>query len=422
MNLHIQNGWMPERGTVHIDIESGLIRRIVAPPDAIAPVPGTKTIDARGMAVLPGLVNGHTHGAMTLLRGYGDGLPLDRWLQTRIWPAEARMSAEDVYWGARLACLEMIRAGTVRFMDGYWHFHANARAAEESGLRAGIGLPLIDVAGEAQGAACRRLAEQAIAEAGRYSERIQPVLSPHAAHTVSPGLLEWAAGFAETHRLPVQIHLSETRAEVASCLRDHQVRPSMHLERQGLLTERTLLAHGVHLDESELDLIAARGATLVTNPASNMKLAVGGVFPYPAVRARGIPVALGSDGASSNNSLDLFADLKLFSLIQTHAAGDATLLPAAEALAIARGARAPLLGQSGRIAPGEPADLILLRRDAPEMTPQHDFNSNLVYAANSALVDTVVVAGRVLMRNRRIPDESEIRREAAARAHALCAG
>ena len=227
------------------------------------------------------------------------------------------------------------------------------------------------------------------------------------------------AAFSEKQGVLVQIHLSETQHEVEQCLQKHGVRPTMLLDRLGLLTPLVLLAHGVHLNAAELDLIAARGATLVTNPVSNMKLAVGGVFPYTEAARRGIPVALGTDGAASNNSLDLFQDMKIFTLLQKHALQDASALPAAETWSIATGARAPLLGQSGRIAVGEKADLLLLRQTDPELTPAHDFISNLVYAASGQVVDTVIVNGRILMQNRFIDGEEATRTEAAARARTL---
>ncbi|MBF0190389.1 MAG: amidohydrolase [Magnetococcales bacterium] len=419
MNLLIRNTRLPGASEpIDIQISQG---RIQAMGPALTPLDHSELLDAQGMAATPGLVNGHTHASMTLFRGFGDDMPLMQWLQTRIWPAEARLTENDVYWGARLACLEMIRSGTVAFEDMYWHFHGMARAVEESGLRAGVGAVMIDVAGEDQAASCRRLTEQTFEESSRYSERVRFTLTPHAIYTVSPASLRWTAEFSARHDLPVHIHLSETHHEVEQCLQQHGVRPAVHLDRQGLLTPRVLLAHGVWLDDDELDLIAARGATLVTNPVSNMKLAVGGVFPFARAAARNIPIALGSDGAASNNSLDLFQEMKCLALIQKHAQNDPTALPAHEAWDVATGARASLLGRSGRLVPGERADLLLLRNEDPEMTPEHDLVSNLVYAATGHVVDTMIVDGKILMKNRIIPGEEEIRRQARAIAARVCA-
>ncbi|MEO5378681.1 MAG: amidohydrolase [Magnetococcus sp. DMHC-6] len=418
MAILIKNVLLPEQGKVNILIVD---QHIVAIDNTILNLPEeSKQIDASGLIALPGLVNGHTHAAMTLFRGFGDDMPLMTWLSTRIWPAEAKLTDEDVYWGTRLACLEMIRSGTIFFQDMYWRFNAMARAVQDAGLRAGVGAVMIDVAGEAQAQECRRLAEQTFEQSRDYSARIQYVLTPHAIYTVSEASLRWVADFSEKHQLPVHIHLSETHTEVTECLRQHGILPAIYLDRVGLLNSRAILAHGVYLSDPELDLIAQRGATLVTNPVSNLKLAVGSIFPYSKARARHIPMALGSDGAASNNSLDLFQDLKTFALIQKHADQDPTVLPAGDAWAIATGQKAPLFGQSGRIAVGEKADLLLISQNLPEITPQHDLISNLVYAATGHVVDTVIVEGRILMQGRHIEGEKEIQQEAIARARSLC--
>ena len=375
-------------------------------------------LDAAGLALVPPLVNGHTHAAMTLMRGYGDDLPLMQWLQDRIWPTEAKLTADDVYWGTRLACVEMIRSGTVRFWDMYWQPQAVAHAVEDAGIRASVALPLIDGLDPDKSEALRTEAERTLAVLADVGERITPTLGPHAIYTVSEKSLQWVAELSEKRQLPVHIHLSETEGEVRDCVAAHGVRPAMYLDRIGLLTPRTLLAHGVWLDDSELSLVGERGATVVTNPVSNLKLAVGGVFPYPKARDHRIPVGLGTDGAASNNALDLFQDVKHLALMQKHETRDPAAMPASEAWAVATGQRAPLLGQSGRITAGEPADFLLVRADAPELTPG-DLTANLVYAASGSVVDTTVVAGRVLMRGGEIGDEAEVRDGAIASARRL---
>jgi len=247
---------------------------------------------------------------------------------------------------------------------------------------------------------------------------ITTALGPDGTHTVSEKSLQWVAELSAETQLPVHIHLSETEGEVHDCVAAHGIRPARYLDRIGLLTPRTLLAHGVWLDDDELALVGERGATIVTNPVSNLKLAVGRVFPYGAARGYDIPVGLGTDGASSNNSLDMFQEVKYLALAQKHAARDPAALPATEAWAVASGQRAPLLGQSGRVAVREAADFLLVRSDAPELTPG-DLTANLVYAAAGSVVDTTVVAGRVLMRGGEIADESEIREGAVASARRL---
>jgi 5-methylthioadenosine/S-adenosylhomocysteine deaminase len=391
--------------------------RIEAIGAEVSAEPGDETIDAAGLLLSPPLVNGHTHAAMTLFRGSGGDLPLMPWLQERIWPVEAKLEADDVYWGARLACAEMVRSGTTRFWDMYWQPEQTARAVADAGLRATIGAPLIDINGDEAG--MREAALASLDHLGSLGPSIAPALAPHAIYTVSEESLRWIAELAGERGVPIHIHLSETSQEVQDCVAAHGERPAPYLDRLGVLGERTLLAHGVWLDPAELDLLAERGATVVTNPAANMKLAVGAVFPYPAAREAGVAVGLGTDGAGSNDSLDLLTDLKLFALAQKHAAADPTAIAAADAWAVAIGARAPLLGVApAPLSAGADADFLLLRGDDPELAIG-ELASDLVYAASGAVVDTTVVAGRVLMREGEVPERGEIVARARERARRL---
>jgi 5-methylthioadenosine/S-adenosylhomocysteine deaminase len=408
--------------------------RIAALGVDVEPEPGDETFDAAGMPLVPPLINGHTHAAMTLFRGYGGDLPLMRWLQEVVWPVEAKLEAEDVYWGVRLACAEMIRAGTTRFWDMYWQPLATARAVQDAGMRATIGGPLFDADGGT--ASMQEAALENLAGLADFGSRIGRALAPHSIYMVSEGLLRWTAETSSAHEAAVHIHLAETEQEVNDCIDRHGMRPAAYLDNLGMLGERTVLAHGVWLDEEELALVAARGCTLVTNPVANMKLAVGGVFPYPAAREAGAAIGLGTDGPGSNDSLDLLSDLKTFALLQRHANGDPTALPAAEAWAIATGARAPLLTADSSAAHhveaeihakcdalrvGGPADFLLLRGGAPELA-LGELEANLVYAASGAVVDTTVVAGQVLMRGGEIEGEEEIVARARERAQRLGIG
>ncbi len=363
----------------------------------VAAEPGDEVIDADGAHLLAPLVNGHTHAAMTLFRGSGGDLPLMPWLEERIWPVEAKLEDEDVYWGARLACAEMTRSGTTRFWDMYWHPEATARAVADAGIRATIGAPLFDVGRD--GEEMRRSALESLDHLAGLGPAVSPALAPHSIYMVSEESLRWIAELGSERTVPIHIHLSETAKEVEDCLAAHGERPAFYLDRLGMMNERTVLAHGVWLDPEELALVAERGATVVTNPVANMKLAVGGVFPHPAARAAGVSVGLGTDGAGSNDSLDLLSDLKSFALIQKHAAADPTAIDAAEAWAVASGARAPLLGAGEPLTPGAAADFLLLAPDSPELGVG-DLTADLVYAASGSVVDTTVVGGRVLMRRR----------------------
>ncbi len=379
--------------------------------------PGDEVIDGSGMALVPGMVNGHTHAAMTLFRGYADDLPLMEWLEQHIWPVEARLEADDVYWGTRLACVEMIRSGTVRFWDMYWQPGAVARAASDAGVRAVIGAPLID-GGDGRGLGELRAAAAAgLAEIEGFPETISASLAPHAIYTVSNESLAWIAKESDRLGLPIQIHVSETEQEVLDCVAANRMRPVELLDSLGLLGPLTVLAHSVWLDERERELIAASGATVVTNPVANMKLAVGAAFDLPAARRHGIPIGLGTDGAGSNNSLDLFADAKHLALLQKHTAADAAAVTADEILAIAAGELAPLLG-AVPLGVGAPADFLLVRTDGPELG-LGSLAAGLVYASSGAVVDTTVIAGRVLMRNGTVEGAAEVVARARERAQRL---
>jgi 5-methylthioadenosine/S-adenosylhomocysteine deaminase len=385
-------------------------------PDVVAER-GDEVLDGAERLLLPGLVNGHTHAAMTLFRGYGSDLRLMDWLEHRIWPAEARLTDDDVYWGTRLACAEMIRTGTVRFWDMYWEPAAVARAVDDAGVRATVGLPLVDGMDPERGKEVRAEGADVLDLLAEQSERVTPSLTPHGIYTVSEATLSWAAEEASARGAPMQVHFLEVEDEVTGCLEHYGERPAAFLDRLSALGPRTILSHGVWMEEPELELVAARGCTVVTNPVSNLKLAVGRIFPYADVRAHGIPVGLGTDGASSNNSLDLVADVKFLALLQKHRAHDPAALPAAEAWDVVTGALAPALGGT-RLEVGAPADFLLARAAATELAPG-DPITNLVYAASGSVIDTTVVAGRVLMRDGVVDDEDEVRTRAVAAARRL---
>lgn len=401
---------------VGLRAEDGLIAELAPSVEAQA---GDEVVDGEGLLLCPPMVNAHTHAAMTLFRGFGDDMPLMEWLKTRIWPAEAKLEPEDVYWGTRLACVEMIRAGTTRFFDMYWHGTEVARAVVDAGMRAAVSSVMIDQLDAAKGEAMRGEMIEALDRISDAGPRVEPSLGPHAIYTVSPESLSWIAEVSAERQIPVQIHLSETQREVSDCVEAHGKRPAAYLDELGVLGPRAVLAHGVWLDEAELGLIAERGATVVANPAANMKLAVGGFFPYPSASRAGVRIGLGTDGVSSNSNLDSFEEVKLLGLSQKHASGDPATLPAAEALAIARGLRSPALGATP-LAVGQPADFLLLRGSDPELSAG-DLAADLVYSAGGSVVDTTVVAGEVLMRDRQVQGAGETVAEVRSRAARLTA-
>lgn len=385
-------------------------------PDVV-PEPTDEVVDGGGMAVLPGLVNAHTHAAMTLLRGYGDDLPLMEWLQTRIWPAEASLTADDVYWGTRLAIIEMLRSGTTHFVDMYWHVPAVAQAAADAGIRATVSRVFIDGGDPDAGRRQRSAVLDDLDTVAATGPLVHASLGPHAVYTVSRSSLEWLAEVAAERDLPVHIHLSETAGEVADCVAAHGLRPPALLEACGLLGTSTVCAHCNYLDDDDMALLAARGVTVATCPVSSMKLATGAIFDYRRGRSMGMHVGLGTDGTASNNSLDMLGDVKVFALAHKHLAGDPAVVAADEALAVASGALSPLLA-GGRLEVGARADVILVRTDTPEMTPS-PLPQALVYAASGAAVDTAVVGGRVAMRHREVPGTDEVLAAVRARASRL---
>ena len=402
--------------SVSIRCEDGLIAAIGGD---LVPSKGDQVLQAEGMLVTPPMVNGHTHTAMTLFRAFGDDLPLMQWLENMIWPAEAKLTPEDVYWGTRLATVEMLRSGTTKFFDVYWHSDQVARAAVDAGMRVAAGQAVIDQLDAAK-------APDLVAEAGEYLDRlgelgplVTPCIAPHAIYTVSEESLRGLAELMQEREAIFNIHLSETEHEVEQCLERTGKRPAEYLDSLGALGPSSILAHGVWLDDAELDLIAGRGSTVVTNPCANMKLAVGGALPWAAASERGVDLALGTDGPSSNSDLDMFEEAKVFALLQKHEAADPSVAPASEVLALARGAGSKLMGGS-TLASGQPADLLLLDSELPVMAAG-DLDARLVYGAASEAVDTVVVAGSVVMRNREVPGAEEALAEVGERAARLTA-
>jgi 5-methylthioadenosine/S-adenosylhomocysteine deaminase len=382
-------------------------KRIAAIGD-LAHVAADRRIDGTGKAILPSLMNGHTHAAMTLLRGYADDMPLGVWLEENIWPIEARMTEEDVYWGAKFACLEMIRTGTTFFADMYWHFPGTARAVEEMGLRAGLSAAFFDFGDKERAKQAKAQVEQLYETYGSCSDRITVTLGPHAIYTVSRDSLAWVAEYAQRKDLLIHLHLSETSVEVENCRKEHGMRPVEYLDSLGLLSSRLMACHCVWLTDHEIELLAKNKVQVVHSPASNRKLVSGG-FNYAALAEKGLNIGLGTDGCASNNNLDMFEEMKIAALLAKSVSGDPTVLPAEEAFAMATTNMAAMYGlECGEIREGMLADCMLVDLDHPQLIPNHNLLSNIVYSANGDCVDTVICNGCVLMENRVVPGQEEI--------------
>lgn len=372
-----------------------------------------ETLDASGHVVFPGLVNAHTHAAMTLFRGLADDLSLEAWLNDHIWPVEAAFVDRDtVERGTTLACVEMLRGGVTTACDMYWFPRECAAAARRAGLRLVAGGALIDFAGADGLTPAERLGEnrELLAELAG-DPLVLGSIQPHSTYTASPDLLVKAKELADEFGVLYGLHVAETAAETAEVLSRYGRTPTRHLESLGLLGQRTVLFHGVHLDDGEIALLAARGASVVHCLESELKLA-SGIPRMPELLRAGVTVGLGTDGTASNNDLDLWAELRLAALLYKVTGGDPTSIPAREALRLATRGGAKALGMDhlvGSLEPGKRADLLLIDFDRPHLAPVYDVASHLAYAVNKADVATVVVQGKVVVRNHRVTtvDEGE---------------
>ncbi len=371
--------------------------------------------------VVPAFYNCHTHLAMDLLRGYADDLELMPWLQDHIWPAEAHLADDIVYAGARLAMLEMIRSGTVFANDMYWYAPAVVRAARDMGMRCAVSMQTIETGGPGRNDPKNVAANKELAALPRdASSMVFATYAPHAIYTVCEQTLRNIAAKARDEDTFLHVHVAETRFEVETCRKEHGGRtPVAYLNDLGLLGPKTVMAHCVHLTDDDVRIIADTGAVIVENQQSNMKL-VSGLFPYKrAIEKGGCRLALGTDGASSNNSLSMFAEMKAAALCAKIESGDPTCAPAADVYRHATRGGAQAFGlDAGEIRVGAAADFAILKPDAAPLVPGFNRASDLVYAADTSCVDTVVCAGSVLMEHGIVPGEEAIvsaARDAAAR-------
>jgi 5-methylthioadenosine/S-adenosylhomocysteine deaminase len=380
----------------------------VGPSSEIAPQAGTKAeiIDAGGGLILPGFVNTHTHLAMTLLRGYADDLPLRDWLEKHMWPAEAAiMDAETVNLGTRLAAAESLLAGVTCVCDMYFHAEHVIDAVVAAGLRAVIPESMLNFPTPSAPTPAHALARQRdLLDRFKEHPLVVPAVAPHAPYTVSAEYLAKEAELAEEFGAPLIIHVAETRWEVDTIMAEKGVSPVAYLADLGILSERTVAAHCVHVSEEDLALLAEFDVGVATNPVSNLKLA-SGIAPVPQMLARGIKVGFGTDGAASNNTLDLLRDAQLAALLYKGLSGDPTCMPARtmlEALTLGGAKVLGLADSIGSLEPGKRADIVCLARQAPHSVPTFDPYSHIAYAARAADVCHVVVDGRVVVRDRHV--------------------
>jgi 5-methylthioadenosine/S-adenosylhomocysteine deaminase len=357
-------------------------------------------IDGTGQVVLPGLVNLHTHLAMGLFRGYGDDMPLEAWLQTRIWPAEDRMTAADMKAGADLGIAELLRFGTTSFLDMYWmQEDVVAPACRAAGIRAWLGEGMVDTVKTPKGQPNAKLpAIERFVKATEDDPLITACPAPHATYTCNGETYAESARIALEHGVPLHTHCSETRTEVYDVQGRTGKRPVANLQLFGALTPHTVLAHCGWITKGEVADIAQGRSSVAHCPVSNMKLATGGVTPVPELQAAGVRVGLGTDGAASNNTLDLLETIKFAALAQKQHRWDATALPAQRALDMATrdGADALHRPDLGRVVEGATADLCMLDFRQPHLSPRHDPVSDVAYSASGRDVGATIVGGRLL--------------------------
>ncbi|MGW4759797.1 amidohydrolase [Streptomyces chartreusis] len=386
-----------------IVVRDGVVESVTS-ADAVRGRDAVERIDAAGQAALPGLVNCHTHAPMVTLRGVAEDLPIEEWFNDVVWPIESNLTEKDVELGARLACAEMIRAGVTCFADHYFSMDAVAAVVEECGIRAHLGEAFFSSQGP-QGR--EKSLEFALRYRGGAGGRITTALAPHAPYTVDDTDLAATAALARDHGLPVHLHAAENRDQAEAGLDRHGVTPIEVLRRTGILDTDVLIAHGTGILDSDLPLLeAADGSTAVaTAPRGYLKFAWPTTTPVRALHDIGIPVGLATDGAASNNSLDVWESMALTALVQKSTTGDPRWLTARQALhhATLQSARAVGLGDRlGTLAPGRRADIVLVDLSGPHTQPVHDLAATLVHSARSSDVRTTVVDGRILMRDREL--------------------
>ena len=360
-------------------------------------ITGIKTINGANHIAVPGMVNAHTHAAMTLLRSYADDMMLMDWLENKIWPVEALMTKDDIYWGTMLATVEMLKSGTTTFADMYADMDKVAEAVEETGMRASLSRGLIGLVPDSE----KKLQEniQLFKDwHGRDNGRIQVMMGPHAPYTCPPDYLKKVITAAGELGCEIHMHLSETQGEVNSCLKENGLTPIALMDKLGMFELGTLAAHCVHVTDDDMEIMAAKHVRVAHNPQSNLKLA-SGIAPIPAMLQKGITVALGTDGTSSNNNLDMLEEARLAAFMHKNQTSDPTVIPANTALQMAtvNGAKALGFENLGEIKVGQKADIVLYDMNKPYWYPRYDRTSLFIYAANASDAATVLVDGKVLL-------------------------
>jgi len=400
--------------------------RITQIADHILPQPQDEIIDGRHKIAMPGLINAHQHTPMSLLRGFSDDLKLMDWLERKMLPAEARMNPEDIYWGAKLSIAEMIRSGTTAFADMYIHMNEIAEVVKQTGIRASLTRGMVFLEDDG-GRRLQEAIDLVQCWSGAADGRITTMYGPHSPYTCPMEPLREVIAMAVTDDIPLHIHLAETKEEVVKIRERYGMTPTEYLEEAGMFEQaHVLLAHGVHLNRRDIGRLKGMRGGVAHNPVSNLKLGCG-IAPITEMLAQGINVGIGTDGAGSATTVDMFEEIKAATWLQKLDYGDPTRLPAKDVLHMATRGSAILLGlqdEVGVLEVGHKADLILIDLAKPHLQPVHEVESLLAYSVNGADVDTTIVNGQILMQGRKLLtiDEDELYREVKVRAKRIVEG
>ncbi len=372
-----------------------------------------RVIDVKGNIIMPGLINTHGHSPMVLLRGIGDDLPLQTWLEQKMWPIERKFKEEHIYLGAQLAIIEMLRSGTTAYLDMYIFMDVVAEAVKKLGIRASLTRGII---GYGSNDEKEQKLKEAMSFAKRWNHqadgRITTMMSPHSAYTCSPDYIKEIVSAAKEIEVPIHIHMSETATEVEENRQNYGVRPVEHLYKLGVFDSQALVAHAVHVNTEEIGILKDKGVKISHNPGSNLKLG-SGIAPIPEMLEKGITVSLGTDGAASNNNLDLYEEMRLAATLHKGVQQDPTVIPAEAALQMAtiNGAKGLFIDQHvGSLEVGKKADFIVMDRQQAHFHPLYNPISQLVYTASSADVLDVFINGQQVVKNKEIltADEEKI--------------
>ncbi len=381
-------------------VEDGVIVSVGSAPPQFAP---DERIDLNGRVVMPGLYNAHTHAAMTFARGYAEDLPLDRWFNEGIWRLESALTPDMVYWGTMLAIVEMIRGGIIGFADHYFHMERVAAAVEQTGVRANLAWAVFGQEEEEVGTTIPETVEFVQHYDGAANNRIRTMFGPHSPYMCPDAFLARTAAVAVREGIGIHTHASETAAQVLQSQTNYDMSPIEFLANRGLFETHTIVAHAIHVNDVDINILAAKDVNVVQCPSTHLKYAMG-VTPVPALFEHGVNVALGTDGAGSSTVLNLWREMRLAVLTQRQALADATLMGGSQPLHMAcgNGARALGFDAAGRLSPGCAADIIVINTQASHFQPIHNVSAALVWCTEPADVQDVMVAGRWLMRDRKL--------------------